>query len=879
MVNEPTGLKSLAVYLLPKENIKNIDTEKLLKLAKEKLPPYMIPKYIEILNEIPMLPSGKADKKKLPAPKSSIRVSKGNLKPRTEMETMIYEVWKDVFNIEELSVTDHFFNDLGGHSLIAAQAVSKLRNFPEAETVNFSDIYEAPTIELLAKKLDAEKGKNTFKADAKTRESSFLKSSAVKHKLCGLGQILFMYVIFAVLSIPVVAIFYSFYSETLNINEIEDIFAVSLALMIGYLPLLMILSILVKWTVIGRFKAGKYPLWGSYYLRWWIVRQMQSLFPVFLFSGTPLMALYLRLMGAKIGKDCFIGTQHIKTFDLFTAHDQANIGHDAQLLGYIVEDGYLILGEIEIGERCYVGTHSVLSNNTKMEDGAMLLEQSMVTPGTIIPAGETWEGSPANATQPDEDIIKLRENPYKSSVRRRAFFGVVYFFAMYIFELAPLIALLPVSLLMYLMYYDYNHWSILFAPIASIAFILILCTEMWVLKKILLGKIKPGIYSIYSGFYVRKWIVDQMMYMSLTVLHTLYATLLTPIFLKLMGVKIGKRVEVSTLTHISPDLLEIDDESFFADASMAGTPKIYMEKTQIAKSKIGKRTFIGNSALLPINRNVGDNCLVGVLSITPQKKETESGTSWLGSPAIFLPKRDINTDFSDAETYSPSKNLYLKRFSIEFLRIIIPTTLYFVIFILDLIAIGYMDVYLYFGETILLFPLLIVASFLFSTLIVVLIKKIVIGKYVPLIRPLWSTFVWRTELVTGIYEAVAVPSLLGLLQGTPFLSWFLRLFGCKIGKRVFIDSTFFSEFDLVKIEDEAAINFHTTMQSHLFEDRVMKMSYINIGKKCSVGCGSIVLYDTELKEGAKISNLSLLMKGETLPAWSSWEGNPVQRTK
>ena len=879
VVNEPTGLKSLAVYLLPKDNKDAIDTEKLLKLAKEKLPPYMIPKYIEILEEIPMLPSGKVNKKMLPAPTSSIRISRGNLKPRNEMETMIYNVWKEVFNIDELSINDHFFNDLGGHSLIAAQTVSKLRNFTEAETVNFSDIYESPTIELLAKKLDAEKGKNTFKSDAKVRESSFLKSSSIKHVLCGFGQLIAMFLIFAVLSIPLVAIFYSFYSDTLDITEIEDIFGILIVVMMGYLPFLMLLSVVIKWTVIGKFKAGKYPLWGSYFLRWWIVRQMQSLFPVFLFSGTPLMAFYLRLMGAKIGKDCFIGTQHIKTFDLFKAGDEANIGHDAQLLGYIVEDGYLILGAIEVGSRCYIGTHSVMSNNTKMEAGAMLLEQSMISPQVVIPSGETWAGSPAAKTQPDDDILKLQQNPYKSSKSRRAFFGVAYFFAMYIFELAPIIAMLPVSMLMYFLYYDYNHWSFLFAPFAAIAFIVILCLEMWILKKLLLGKIKPGIYSIYSSFYLRKWIVDQMMYMSLTVLHTLYATLLTPVFLKIMGVKIGKRVEVSTLTHISPDLLEIGDESFFADASMAGTPKIYMEKTQIAKSKIGKRTFIGNSALLPINRNVGDNCLIGVLSITPQKKETESGTSWLGSPAIFLPKRDINTDFPVSETYSPSRKLYLKRFSIEFIRIILPITLSFIIFIFDLIILGYMDLYLYFSEMVLLFPLLLAVTLIGSTLLVALIKKIVIGKYVPLVRPLWSTFVWRTELVTGVYEAVAVTSLLGLLQGTPFLVWFLRLFGCKIGKRVFIDSTFLSEFDLVNIGDDVAINFHTTMQSHLFEDRVMKMSYINVGDNCSVGCGSIVLYDTELKEGAKMGNLSLLMKGETLPAWSSWEGNPVQRTE
>jgi acetyltransferase-like isoleucine patch superfamily enzyme len=56
----------------------------------------------------------------------------------------------------------------------------------------------------------------------------------------------------------------------------------------------------------------------------------------------------------------------------------------------------------------------------------------------------------------------------------------------------------------------------------------------------------------------------------------------------------------------------------------------------------------------------------------------------------------------------------------------------------------------------------------------------------------------------------------------------------------------------------------------------MKMSNINIGPRARVGAGSLVLYDTVLGEGAALGDLSLLMKGETLPAHSRWEGIPAQ---
>jgi acetyltransferase-like isoleucine patch superfamily enzyme len=73
------------------------------------------------------------------------------------------------------------------------------------------------------------------------------------------------------------------------------------------------------------------------------------------------------------------------------------------------------------------------------------------------------------------------------------------------------------------------------------------------------------------------------------------------------------------------------------------------------------------------------------------------------------------------------------------------------------------------------------------------------------------------------------------------------------------------------------LNADCTIQTHLFEDRVMKMGTIQIGPRCNVGSGTLVLYDTVMEEGAALGDLSLLMKGESLPAWSRWQGAPAQR--
>src|SRR5207248_11372735 len=62
----------------------------------------------------------------------------------------------------------------------------------------------------------------------------------------------------------------------------------------------------------------------------------------------------------------------------------------------------------------------------------------------------------------------------------------------------------------------------------------------------------------------------------------------------------------------------------------------------------------------------------------------------------------------------------------------------------------------------------------------------------------------------------------------------------------------------------------------LFEDRILKASWMRIGRRCEVGAGSVVLYDTEMEDGSRLDALSLLMKGEVLPTGTSWVGSPAK---
>jgi UDP-3-O-[3-hydroxymyristoyl] glucosamine N-acyltransferase len=102
------------------------------------------------------------------------------------------------------------------------------------------------------------------------------------------------------------------------------------------------------------------------------------------------------------------------------------------------------------------------------------------------------------------------------------------------------------------------------------------------------------------------------------------------------------------------------------------------------------------------------------------------------------------------------------------------------------------------------------------------------------------------------------------------------MMGCRIGRWVFLETTLFSEFDLVEIGDHAAINLGSTIQTHLFEDRVMKADYLKIGRDCTVGNMAVVLYGSEMKQGASLGAMSVLMKGEALPERTQWVGIPTR---
>jgi non-ribosomal peptide synthetase-like protein len=869
------GIQLLVAYIVPSNNVVfNVETAR--NQLKSRLAQFMIPNIFEIVAELPMLSSGKVDRTKLPDPKY---ISNGqhpvNPSDCSPNELNILHLWQKMFAPVQLGIEDNFF-ELGGHSLFASQMISELRKDQVMNMLSVRDVYDYPTVKELAARVDEINKNNVFKEEKADRKNE---ANQLTYYLVAALQTLSFFFFYGIATLFIITPFLikHFYPH-MSQNGIALLCLT--AIVLSY-PLILLLSIVIKWLVIGKFREGIYPLWGLYYFRFWFVKKCVDITQVSLLTGTPFLAIYFRLMGMKIGKDVYLGSDRIRVFDLVSVGNNSSISKEANIMGYTVENGMLILGRIFIGDNCFLGARSLVHLNSRMEDDSALLELSMLPGNTTIPAGQTWRGSPAKPFGAGYDLLEAARKKSAVHVKliKKIGLTIVHALALLFVILLPWVLLVPYSLIIYFSNIQGGIWMTMLTMVPlSALYILTFCLSSAALKWVVLGKLKPGDIPLNSVLYIRKWIVDSLISLSILMTKSLYATLYLPPWLRLTGAKIGKRAEISTVNYISTDLLKIGHESFLADSVNVGPPVVINGYMIFRTTEVGTRSFLGNSSVLPTGSKVEDGCLIGVLSIIPSSPEEAKmkEASWLGSPPMFLPNRQKSPEFPEKYTFKPTFSLFMMRGIIEFFKITVP---FAIASILLLIFYNYSYILFRSGnylkfiyEAPLILILLSVSTIFFGWFF----KTVLIGRYKPDAKPLWSTFVWRNEFINSISENLVYPFFESMFLGTPFAPIYFRIMGCKIGNKVFMETTEITEFDLVTIGDESVLNFGCTIQTHLFEDRIMKMSDVNIGKACTIGSLSVILYDTKMHDHSLLQGLSLIMKGETLPDNTRWQGSPCQ---
>ncbi|MEI7456716.1 MAG: Pls/PosA family non-ribosomal peptide synthetase [Nitrosomonadales bacterium] len=853
------------------------------KNLSAQLPPYMVPARFESVDLMPRLTSGKVDRKALRAlPLTDSLIEDESDLPVGAAEIALFAALKPLFPGQAILRSADFFTDLGGHSLLAARLVSKLREDARFANVTVHDIYCERRVASIAAAL-AKKQITGAAAVARIVETPRL-----RRILCSLAQAATLPPLVCLKMAQWLSPFFTYHYFTGD--EGDSMARAILAALLVYLLAnfgSFLFVILAKWLVVGRLKPGRYPLWGVMYFRWWLADRISDIPPRHLLSGSTLNAMYLRALGAKVGNDVLIGALFIRAPDLLSIGNGVSIGSAVNFENARVERGELILGQITIGDEAVVDSYAVMEGDTSLGDYAHLGGLSSLTSGQHVPPKQHWDGSPSNFSA-DIDLSARPPRQQISALRRMIetlfyFLGANLVAVVFFLPVFPSFILIDYLDVRWLKDVDAHH-----APISAFFTFLMLsipASAVLVLATVLastgfrylvLPKLQAGTWSVHSAVYFGKWLGNQIQESSLFVLHGLYATVYAPWWYRLLGARVGAGTEISTALGVVPDMLTIGTDSFVADGVMLGDERIEGGWMSLRATVIGDRTFLGNGAFVPDGSVLPDDVLIGVQSSVPENARMSAGDTWVGNPPISLPAREQFKDFDSRLTFKPSLIRRLSRGFVEGLRIVMPMAV--------VIAVGYLTVDLVMplasaGRIIDTALALALAGFLYgigSFLFVVLIKWLIIGRYRPRSVPMWTAFVWASEAITNLYESIAVPNFVDFLRGTPMLPPCMRLLGCKTGRGIYMDTTAFTEFDCVNIGDYATLNALCGPQTHLFEDRIMKIGQVSIGRGVTIGPRTIILYDTLIGDGASLGPLSLVLKGENIPAGTRWIGSPAE---
>ena len=463
------------------------------------------------------------------------------------------------------------------------------------------------------------------------------------------------------------------------------LYAVAMSMVVFLAATLLEFAVAIagKWLIAGRLAPGRYPLWGLTYFRWWLADRLVDAAPTYFISGSSLQAWWLRALGARIGSDVSIGSIKLRAPDLFKVGDGASIGNAVNFENVRVQCGELLIGRIEIGAEAHIGSYAVLEGNTRVGDWGHLDGQSALADGQTVPAGRIWSGSPARDTGAF-DAAALRPRPPVSK-RRRAGEGLFFFggamvvAALFFLPVFPTFMLIDVlddterfpwletsSTLLQLFKY-----FVLALPAGAVMIVLTALISAGIRWSVL-PRLKSGSWPVHSNVYCGKWLVNQIQESSLQVLHGVYATLFAPMWYRLLGAKVGRNAEISTALGVVPDMLTLGDDTFIADAVLLGDEEIDGGWMTMRPTVISRRSFVGNGAYLPDGTTLPENVLIGVLGRAPDPAAMRSGDTWIGSPALRLPAREVVTGHAESLTFNPSPARRLGRAIVEAFRIVAP---------------------------------------------------------------------------------------------------------------------------------------------------------------------------------------------------------------
>jgi len=181
-------------------------------------------------------------------------------------------------------------------------------------------------------------------------------------------------------------------------------FGAAVAFFVFGFALLVVVPIynLVLPTSTKPFKGGYYTLraapWLLHNALFYLVRYTFLPFVTL----TPFGVWFLQAMGMRIGRHAFVNTEYISDPQLITVGDDAALGGSVRICAHFGGGGFLTVAPVVIGARATLGLAVTVMGDVEVGDGATVLPNSVLLPGSRVGAGETWGGVPARRITRDE---------------------------------------------------------------------------------------------------------------------------------------------------------------------------------------------------------------------------------------------------------------------------------------------------------------------------------------------------------------------------------------------------------------------------------------------------------------------------------------------
>ena len=861
------GTDVLIGYLAPGAGSGEADLPDWEARLRDELPAALVPR-LALVDDLPTKTSGKVDRNALRWPLDDGAEAAGSDEVFDEDVEWVAEQWAAVLGARPGSDTDFF--TAGGGSLGAAQLVSRLRTRHPSVTVG--DIYAHPRFGALSRLCHGEEGAGIGPAGPKrtiTRTSRGMQAFQV---LLGIPVHILGGVRWVVLAML---------AANIGVGLGADLpftpWPVLIVLFLVFVTAwgrMLISAGAARLLMIG-IRPGVYPRSGWVHKRLWLAEHIADIAAAVSVASAPWVTWYAKLLGNRIGSDADLHSVPPVT-GFLTLGEGAAVEPEVDLKGWWVDGDLLRIGRIDISRNATIGARSTLMPGAEVGVGALVEAGSAVT--GRVRKNQIYSGSPAVR------VGKAKKSWPAPPPRRRLPF-LFYAIGSQINALLPYLAVVPgVAIMLGVSGIEVveSPWLLVaWSPVVACLWFLTTALLVLVSVRILAIGMEEGEFPVRSARGYRVWATERLLDMARDLLFPLYASMLTPWWLRLLGAKVGPGTEISTVVFV-PKMTTIAAGAFLADDTMVASYELGHGWMRAGRAKVGKRAFLGNSGIASPGRRVPKNSLVAVLSAAPAK--AKKGSSWLGSPPVQLRRAAVESD--ESLTYAPTFGVKAARAFWETLRVssiiaggvLITGVVLTIWFFLGLPG-GVAAQSTTFVASVLLALLtsgvVMMAAGAVAAGLAVAAKWILAGPIRPGEHPLWSSFIWRNEVADCFVELVAAPWFTRNAVGTPAIVWYLRAMGAKIGHGVWCESYWLPEADLVDLGDNSTVNRGCVVQTHLFHDRVMSLDTVQLDPGATLGPNSVILPASTLGENATVGATSLVMRGEFVPAHAYFSGNPV----